>query len=185
MENQKKIINNSVVIPEYRNFCKDNGLPFHFWNELPKESFDPELAKNERELHKEAMDIFNLTKNPYSYLNKNLIKWRFTDWGGDFEYESEPIEGFLAKKEVGLKTLEKKHRAMTVIGTLFFSALILILLIHYRISLYLTFPAFIASLFLENYIGYFIKSQKRKSDKNIETRLDKLREKILIKQPDE
>jgi len=178
MENQKKTINNSIVVPEYRNFCKNNDLPFRFWDELPKESFNSELARKERELHKEAMDIFNSTKKPYSYFDKNLIKWRFTDWGGDFEYESEAVEEFIAKKEEELKILGKKHFAMAVIGTLSFSLLILILLTHYRISLYIAFPVFIASLFLENYIGYFIKRRKEKYNMNIDTRLNKLREKI-------
>jgi hypothetical protein len=33
-------LNNELFVPAYQRFCKELDIPFHFWDELPKESSD-------------------------------------------------------------------------------------------------------------------------------------------------
>jgi hypothetical protein len=36
-------LNNELIVPAYRRFCEELNLRFHFWDELPKDSYDPEI----------------------------------------------------------------------------------------------------------------------------------------------
>lgn len=89
------LINNELVVPLYRSFCKDNGLKFHFWNELPKEDFNPVVADKEFELHKEAMELFNQLKPEFNFFKGKIIQFKFTSWAGDFEYNTFEMDEFL------------------------------------------------------------------------------------------
>jgi hypothetical protein len=46
-----KEINNELVVPEYRRFCDNFNLPFHFADELPSGSIPPEILHKELRLH--------------------------------------------------------------------------------------------------------------------------------------
>ena len=50
----------ALGLAEYRRFCKENELPFHFWDVLPPEAFDADIALAENVLHPEAITIFHV-----------------------------------------------------------------------------------------------------------------------------
>jgi|TARA_B100001971_G_C17923349_1_gene398949 hypothetical protein len=94
-EEERKILNNELVCPAYRKFCRDNGLNFHFWDELPKEDFNPEISQKELKLHEEAMNLFNRLKPEYDFFNGKVVHFHFTTTSGDFDFDTWEIEDFL------------------------------------------------------------------------------------------
>lgn len=83
------------MVPSYRRFCEELGIPFHFWDQLPESDFDPAVARKEVPLHKEAMDLFNRLKPELVLFKGDVIGFQFTDWGGGFTYTRIPLSDFL------------------------------------------------------------------------------------------
>jgi endogenous inhibitor of DNA gyrase (YacG/DUF329 family) len=94
VEEHKKL-NNELVIPLFRNFCREYGLNFHFWDELPEGLYDPKIADKEFELVNEAMDLFNRLKPEFSFFRGKIVRFKFTSWDGDFKYVTWVMEEFL------------------------------------------------------------------------------------------
>lgn len=95
IQEEQKILNNELVVPAYRKFCRDNRLNFHFQDELHKEAFSPEIAHKEFELHEEAMNLFNRLKPEFNFFNGKVVHFHFTTTSGDFDYQTWEIEDFL------------------------------------------------------------------------------------------
>jgi hypothetical protein len=129
-EEEYRELNNELVVPAYRRFCEELNLPFHFWDELPKDSFDPEISHGEFELHKEAMDLFNKLKPELVLFKDNIVRFQFTSWDGTFSYDLWPIHDFIERTSdelFYLKNLEKRSEIVSsilafVISLLFFIA---------------------------------------------------------------
>jgi len=99
------------VTESYRAFCRENGLKFHFWDELPKDEFDPERASKEFKLHHEAMNCFNNLKPRFVLFDNKIHSFHFTDWGGGFDDKCWDTQDFLneAYSEISKnKILEKQ-----------------------------------------------------------------------------
>lgn len=106
----RKVLNDEVVVPAYREFCRANGLAFHFWDELPENAFDAQTARRESGLHHEAMDLFNRMKPEFIVRDGFVVRYQFTSWDGDFEYSSWPIEEFLsntANEAISIKSMKR------------------------------------------------------------------------------
>lgn len=105
---ERKDINNNLVVPLYRDFCKRFGIKFHFGDEI--NDFDPNkhpsILHDEMPLHGKAMDLFNFFFNSlYHPFRDGLVSFRFTDWGGDFDYEYltlDQIADEMEKKDIAL-----------------------------------------------------------------------------------
>lgn len=111
-------LNNELVVPAYRRFCEELNLPFHFWDELPKDSFDPEISLDEFLLHKEAMNLFNKLKPELVLFKDNIVRFQFTSWDGTFSYDLWPIQDFIEKVSdelFYLKNLEKRFEVISSI----------------------------------------------------------------------
>jgi len=120
--NERTKLNNEIIVPAYRQFCKENSLAFHFWDELPKEQFNPEIALEELMLHHEAMNCFNNLKPKFVLFNNKIYTFHFTVWGGDFEFMEWEIEDFLnqAHEQVNrVGGLEKQlQAAFSILGVM-------------------------------------------------------------------
>lgn len=117
-EEEYRQLNNELVVPAYRKFCEELNLPFHFWDELPKDSFDPEISRAEFQLHKEAMNLFNKLKPELVLFKDNIVKFQFTSWDGTFSYDLWPIQDFIEKisdELFYLKNLEKRFEIISSI----------------------------------------------------------------------
>ncbi|KXK27603.1 MAG: hypothetical protein TR69_WS6001000047 [candidate division WS6 bacterium OLB20] len=141
-QEEKKSLNNNVVVPQFRSFCKENGLEFMFWDELPHESFDARFSLDQKKLITEAMDLFNIYKLRYAYHEGRVYTYHFTTWAGDFSFDSYSIEEFLEHagktkyKEEKLNTWLTKLLSLAFFLILMSSSLILsnVLQIHIYIS---------------------------------------------------
>jgi len=117
-EEEYRELNNELVVPAYRRFCEELNLPFHFWDELPKDSFDPEISHGEFELHKEAMELFNKLKPELVLFKDNIVRFQFTSWDGTFSYDLWPIQDFIERTSdelFYLKNLEKRFEIISSI----------------------------------------------------------------------
>jgi len=117
-EKEYRELNNELVVPAYRRFCEELNLPFHFWDELPKDSFDPEISHDEFELHKKAMDLFNKLKPELVLFKDKVVRFQFTSWDGSFSYDVWPIQDFIEKVSdelFYLKNLEKRFKIVSSI----------------------------------------------------------------------
>jgi hypothetical protein len=72
LDEEFREINKELFVPAYRLFCRTAGFKFHFWDELPKGSYNPEISLEEEKLHDVSMTIFNKTK-PGLFLFKNKV----------------------------------------------------------------------------------------------------------------
>lgn len=114
-EVEYKDVNNNLVVPSYREFCKKNGLLFHFWDELPEVKFDPAIADKESKLHREAMQIFNALKDEVVLFREKVIRFQFTDWGGAFEFDAWPLKDYLETTSeiiINAKVWEKQAKIL-------------------------------------------------------------------------
>lgn len=132
---QFKEVNNELVVPAYRQFCRDNDLNFHFWDELPKEAFDLKISGREFELHKEAMDLFNRLKPEHNLFRNQFVTFWFTSWAGDFDYTTKDVEGFI-RDHSRRQTLNEQQR--TIISILEVTIVILLLPISISLIKYLS-----------------------------------------------
>ena len=127
-EEEYREINNELVVPAYRRFCHELDLPFHFWDELPKDSYDSEIACGESELHREAMNLFNSLKPELVLFKEKIVRFQFTSWDGTFTYWSSSAQEFLDKTSDELFYLKKlEHRYETVSAALVLACFFLIL----------------------------------------------------------
>lgn len=111
-------LKDELVDPAYRRFCEELNLPFHFWDELPKDSFDPEISCSEFMLHKEAMNLFNRLKPELVLFKDNIVRFQFTSWDGTFSYDLYPIHEFfeqVSDERFYLKNLEKRFATTFVV----------------------------------------------------------------------
>ncbi|MBM7558175.1 hypothetical protein [Halanaerobacter jeridensis] len=162
-------INNNLVIPSYRKFCKELDLPFHFWNELSKEDFDPRISLEESPLHKEAMEIFNIIKPEVVLFKDKIIKYQFTSWDGQFRYNSWSVSQYLEKTSDELFYLKKLEESLekdlekndSQVDMLIF--IISLLLFVLNISIFYRFINFewlvTIAVFISVITYHFIKSQ--------------------------
>lgn len=119
-EEEYQDLNNELVVPAYRRFCEEFNLPFHFWDELPKDSFNPEISDIELDLHKEAMDLFNKLKPELLLFKDKIVRFQFTSWDGTFSYDLWPIHDFIEKTSdelFYLKNLENRFKIVSSILT--------------------------------------------------------------------
>lgn len=87
---------NSVVTPAVRAFCREMGFGFHFWDELPKEAFDPRIGDAEMNLWPEMLNLFNELKPEFVAFEDNVVRYRFVSWE-EYDYEKWPVSEFLEK----------------------------------------------------------------------------------------
>lgn len=118
-------LNNQLVVPAYRAFCAELGLPFHFWDELPRSAFDAEIARGESQLHHDAMDIFNRLKPEFVMFKGDVVRFHFTVSDGEFDFEKTPAPKFLsetADKLFYLQQLEHRFDALcnVIVGVVSF-----------------------------------------------------------------
>lgn len=127
-EEEYKKINNELVVKSYRDFCKENGLKFHFWDELPEDAFDPEISEKEFWLHNEAMDCFNNLKPRFVLFDNKIYSFHFTEWGGGFRDESWEVQDFFNKAydEMNKAKVYKQQAEITVGFLIIGSALLII-----------------------------------------------------------
>ena len=111
----KSELSHKLVVPAYRKFCRQNGLNFHFWDELPKGDFNLKVASAELELQMEAMGLFNALKPEYDFYEGNVISFRFSCWDGHFEHTSQPSADFLNQAAQNQRQLEKLERRLEVL----------------------------------------------------------------------
>lgn len=119
-ETEYRELNNELVVPAYRRFCEELHLPFHFWDELPKDAFDSEISLKEFELHNEAMDIFNRLKPDLASFKNSVVRFQFSSSDGDFKYTKWSIQDFLeeiADDLFYLKNLEHRFETITLVLT--------------------------------------------------------------------
>jgi hypothetical protein len=117
-EKEYREINNELVIPAYRRFCEELGLSFHFWDELPVDSFDPEIAQGESALQEGAMNLFNRLKPELVLFKDKIVKFQFTSWDGTFTYSSWSIQEFLEQTSdelFYLKRLERRYETVSAL----------------------------------------------------------------------
>jgi len=94
-EKERQELNNELIVPAYRRFCKEFNLPFHFWDELPEGSHNAKISLAENTLHREAMNLFNRLKPQFVIFKDRIVTFRFEDWAGDFKYKTWSIDNFL------------------------------------------------------------------------------------------
>jgi len=148
-EKEYQELNNELVIPSYRRFCKELNLQFHFWDELLKDSYNSEISLAEFPLHNEAMDLFNRLKPEVVIFKDKVIRYQFTNWNGDFTYDSWPIQEYFDKVSdelFYLKNLEKRYKSVStrlvfVISILAFivTTLLLLMLLSWKLAIGLGF----------------------------------------------
>ena len=105
-EQEYRKINNEIVVPQYDAFCRALGL--HALFEAPVET---SRGRKRLEYHNEAMNLFNRLKPEYVVFKNDVLWYRFSEWGGRFEYEAKPAAGFLAEtadRMYYLQGLEKR-----------------------------------------------------------------------------
>jgi hypothetical protein len=148
-EEEYREINNELVAPAYRRFCHELGLPFHFWDELPKESYDSEIAHGEFELHKEAMNLFNRLNPEVVLFKDKIVRFQFTSWDGTFSYSSWPIQEFLDKTSDELFYLKKLGHRYNIVSA------VLVIACFFLISFVMTFflTKFLSSQFLSGVLA--------------------------------
>ncbi|MCD6569546.1 MAG: hypothetical protein J7L53_02460 [Deltaproteobacteria bacterium] len=117
-EKEYRELNNELVVPAYRRFCEELNLPFHFWDELPKDSFDPEISHGEFELHKEAMDLFNKLKPELVFFKNKIVRFQFTSWDGSFSYDAWPIQDFIEKVSDELFYLQNLENRFKIVSSI-------------------------------------------------------------------
>lgn len=119
LQDEYQQLNNELVVPWYRRFCREYGLPFHFWDELPGEEFDPKVAEAELLLHKKAMDLFNHLKPEVTLFKDKIVRFQFKSWDGEFSYTTWSVNEFLAKASDELFYLRNlEERFEKVVATL-------------------------------------------------------------------
>lgn len=124
-------LQNELVTPEYRRFCDQLRIPFHFWDELPDTDFDSDIALAEMPLHARSMALFNRIKPELTIFGDEVIRYQFTSWDGTFSYRSESIEDFLlhtSDQNYYLKMLEQRFERVSaglvlLLGLVCFAAL--------------------------------------------------------------
>jgi len=127
-------LNNEIVVPSYRRFCKEHGLGFHFWDELPEGEFDPEISEKERKPHEEAMNLFNALKPEFIIFGNSIVWFRFTDWGGDFTYRAWSIQEFLDEAAARIaKAKVWERQAQNAVGII--SAIVVLLFVFWFLCL--------------------------------------------------
>jgi len=119
----KNKINNELVVPTYRQFCRDNNLPFHFADEQPEEaeSIDPKVLLSEMNLHHKAMEIFNQLKQDVVFFDGMVVRFQFTDWGGGFDLSCWTVDDYLTESVdlmVHRRHLEKRLVVVTGVLTI-------------------------------------------------------------------
>lgn len=92
---QFRDMNNELVVPAYRQFCRENDLRFHFWDELPKEAFDRKVSEREFELHKKGMALFNSLKPEHHLFRDHVVTFQLSSWAGDIDYKTKHLEEFM------------------------------------------------------------------------------------------
>lgn len=144
-------LNNKLAVPEYRKFCRENDLKFHFWDELPNVKFDPEIALKEQKLHKEALNCFNNLKPRFSFFNNKIYSYHFNGLE-EVEFDSWEIEDFLNQsfeQNNRVSGLEKHLKsALTILGILFGLNVSIIALYLYMSFIGDTIPDLFVILFL-------------------------------------
>ncbi len=99
IEDDRKRVNNELVCPAFWRFCRDNDIKLHslmvnIWKEIPKSEQSAGKIHDEMDLYREAMNCFNNLKPRFTVFENKVYTYRFTDWGGDFEYDSWSFEEF-------------------------------------------------------------------------------------------
>ncbi|MBC8555927.1 MAG: hypothetical protein H8D23_40460 [Candidatus Brocadiales bacterium] len=94
-EEEYNCLNNELAVPAFRKFCKENGLLFHFWDELSKDKFDPEVGDKELDLLQEALELFNRLKPELNYFKGKIVRFQYTSWD-EFDYDIWEMDDFLS-----------------------------------------------------------------------------------------
>lgn len=182
-EDQYKDLNNELVVPAYRQFCRANGLNFHFWDELPEKEFDLKTSRRELEFHKEAMDLFNRLKPEYHLFRDNVISFQFISWGGDTARETKRIEEFFQEHASLKAKVGEQENHITTLEVIIFILLLLVFIGFQK--LLPAIPVWIelggSVLLIWGLHVWFRRRPVRKKDRDIEMaqkQLAQLREKI-------
>lgn len=191
-EGEKTKFNNEIVIPEYRKFCKENDLKFHFWDEIPEGKDDYEIHIKELQLHKEAMACFNNLKTPFFYFGKRISRYNFEDWSGGFKRETWNEDDFFketAELKEKYKVVEGQMKKLLIILFILFIAFVFFLSAYimkfyfgeiYNFPLIvfgLIFPALICNLIENTFFKDYLKDYKKRINE-YKIRLEKLKKKF-------
>jgi hypothetical protein len=112
-------LNDELVVPAYRDFCTEVGLPFHFWDELPNDWFDPGVSLDEMPLHKEGMDLFNRLRPELIVFKDRVVRFQFRSWDGDISYDTWSLRGFMGEISDELLYLKRIETRLQDVSSLF------------------------------------------------------------------
>lgn len=90
-------------------------MVFHFWDELPEEHFDLEITLDEFHLFEEAMNIFNKLKPDVTLFEDHVIRYRFTNTSGDFDFKKIPVSEYIADAVDKVVRLEKLEQRLDIV----------------------------------------------------------------------
>ena len=133
MEQEYREINNELVVPFYRKFCKAFQLPFHFFDEMNIDSQNKEIANSltrrywdiEFHVHDKAMSLFNVLKPEFVFYKNQILQFKFSSWD-EFSHHSWTIKEFLNLTADSLYYQKKlESRFQKAIATLALTALVL------------------------------------------------------------
>lgn len=130
-DEEKKDINDNLVIPLYRRFCREYGVNFHFGDQ--KYALDENILSairlEEIPLFGQALSLFNYIKQPYHAYKEGLVTFNYTSWDS-FDYRKMYMEDtakMLSEKEsetIKLETLFASCYVIALIATFVLTALI-------------------------------------------------------------
>lgn len=188
-EEERTKFNNEIVVPEYRKFCRENELKFHFWDEIPEGKNDYEIYIKESELHKESMVCFNNLKTPFVYNGKRISRYNFEDWSGGIKRETWNEDDFFnetAELKEKYKVVEDQMKKLLMILMILFIAIVFFLSAYlmkfyfgeiYKFPLFvfgIIFPAWLCNFTENKFFRDPLKDYKKRID-TYKIRLEKLK----------
>ncbi len=92
-----KELNDELVVPAYRRFCRENGLKFHFQDGELRGRRDRRIFEEEFKLQHEAMTLFNRLKPEYHLQGNQVVSFQLIAWGLDIKLRRTTVEDFFQK----------------------------------------------------------------------------------------
>ena len=138
-EVEKCRLGKKLAMPAYKKFCRNNGLLFHFWDELPESSFNTEIAFKEKSLHWAASDLFNNQKKSFEVFENKIINYNINS-SLEPEWEEYDIRDFIfnqEKEKLQLQKLVEKYRSKEPFIYIFLFAWVFVVIgVYYLVKYY-------------------------------------------------